>query len=187
MFMDDKAKIPIGEPSTPEAVTTHNRRALSTKKATQEASDHNYHVGNFTPSVNLVCAIPETIDESFYTGQIHVGIKDSVFEPSNSMRHVVELLSILRNQELKPYLTLFSDGGADHNVTFLFNQCMLLALFRIGDFDILKVGRCAPAQCYINPAERAMSLLNIGLQGMALERDHAGPFEKAISSCKSMK
>ena len=155
MFMDDKAKIPIGEPSTPEAVTTHNRRALSTKKETQKASDHNYHVGNFTPSVNLVCAIPETIDESFYTGQIHVGIKDSVFEPSNSMRHVVELLSILRNQELKPYLTLtlFSDGGADHNVTFLFNQCMLLALFRIGDFDILKVGRCA-CLLYTSPSPR---------------------------------
>ena len=82
------------------------------------------------------------------------------------MRHVVELLSILPNQELKPYLTLFSDSGADHNVTFLFDQCMLLALLRIGEFDILNVERCTSAQSYINPAERAMSLLNIGLQGI---------------------
>ena len=32
-----------------------------------------------------------------------------------------------------------------------------------------------------------MSLLNIGLQGLALERDHAGTFEPVIQSCKAMK
>ena len=32
-----------------------------------------------------------------------------------------------------------------------------------------------------------MSLLNIGLYGLALERGHAGAFEKIISSCKTMK
>ena len=138
--MDDKAKIPIGEPSTPEAVTTHNRRALSTKKATQEASDHNYHVGNFTPSVNLVCAIPETIDESFYTGQIHVGIKDSVFEPSNSMRHVVELLSILRNQELKPYLTLFQMAEQTTMLPFFSISACCWHCLELGILTFLKLG-----------------------------------------------
>ena len=69
----------------------------------------------------------------------------------------------------------------------MYVQCALLALFRIGDFDILNAGRCAPHQSYINPAERAMSLLNIGLQGLALERDHMGPFENVIKSTKSMK
>ena len=33
----------------------------------------------------------------------------------------------------------------------------------------------------------AMSLLNIGLQGMALEREHTGEFEKMFKSCNSMK
>ena len=32
-----------------------------------------------------------------------------------------------------------------------------------------------------------MSLLNIGLYGLALQRGHAGAFEKIISSCKTMK
>ena len=32
-----------------------------------------------------------------------------------------------------------------------------------------------------------MSILNIGLQGLALERNGAGAFEKEISSCQSMK
>ena len=187
--MDDKAKVPIGEPGTPEAATGHNRKTLTKKNMVQESSDHNYHLGNFTPSVNLVCDIPDSPSASFYSGQVHVGIKDSIFEQSNCLRHVVELLSVLRkeNDELQPILTIFSDGGGDHNIKFLYNQCMLLALFKLGDFDVLNAGRCAPAQSYINPAERAMSLLNIGLQGMAIERDHAGPYEKTITSCKTMK
>ena len=57
----------------------------------------------------------------------------------------------------------------------------------IGNFDVLNVGRCGPSQSYINPAERCMSLLNIGLYGLALERGHAGAFKKIISSCKTMK
>lgn len=57
---------------------------------------------------------------------------------------------------------------------------MLLALFRIGSFDVLNVGRCAPHQSHINPTERAMSILNIGLQRLALERDGICIFEPTI-------
>ena len=32
-----------------------------------------------------------------------------------------------------------------------------------------------------------MSLLNIGLYGLSLERGHAGAFKKTISWCKTMK
>ena len=141
-----------------------------------------------TPSVNLICDIPDSAKGSFYRGQVFVGIKDSVFEGSDPMRHIVELLSVLRANSLtSPYMVMFSDGGADYNLTFLFVQCVLLALFQILDLDLLNVGRCAPCQSYINPAERVMSILNIGLQGLALERDGAGAFEKVISSCQSMK
>ena len=87
-------------------------------------------------------------------------MKDSVFQGSDPIRHTIELIKVLRAEynQLPPYLVIFSDGGSD-----------LLALFQILDLDILNVGRCAPNQSYINPAERCMSLLNIGLQGMALE------------------
>ena len=188
--MDDKAKIPIGDPGSPEAATQHMNRALSTNKVTLEASDHNYHSCNLTPSVNLLIKdIPESPNESFYTGQPWVGIKDSIFEASNPLRHIVELITVLRseNYEFPPYLSLFSDGGGDHNITFLYVQCCLLALFVIGDFDVLNVGRCAPNQSFINPAERCMSLLNNGLQGLSLERDHTGPFEGVLKSCSTMK
>ena len=186
--MDNKAKIPVGEPGTPEPATSHMRKAVTTKNVTLEASDHNYHVTNLTPSVDLICDIPDTPFGSFYSGQVYVGLKDSIFEGSDPLRHVTELMSVLKreNERFSPYLVLFTDGGADHNLTFLYVQCVLLALFKIGDFDILNVGRCAPYQSYINPAERVMSVLNIGLQGLALDRDHAGVFENVLSSCKTM-
>ena len=40
---------------------------------------------------------------------------------------------------------------------------------------------------FVNPTERCMSLLNIGLQGLALEIDNAGPFESTIKSCSTIK
>ncbi len=97
-------------------------------------------------------------------------------------------MTVLRQEleELPPYLVFFSDGGADHNITFLFVQCVLLPLLKIGDFEILNVGSCAPHQSYINPAERCMSLLNIGMQGLALQRDEAGVYEATFKSCGSM-
>lgn len=191
VFMDDKAKIPVGDPACPEAATSHMRKALTTKPTTLESSDHNYHCGNLTPSVNLLCDIPDSPSESFYAGQIYVGLKDSVFQGSDPIRHVIELIGNLRaeykDSVIPPYLVLFTDGGADHNMTFLYVQCALLSLFRVLDLDILNVGRCAPNQSYINPAERCMSLLNLGLQGLATERDHVGEFENIIKSCSSMK
>ena len=103
---------------------------------------------NLTLSVDLICDIPDTLFGSFYSGQVYVRLKDSIFEGSDPLRHVTELLSVLKheNETFSPYLVLFTDGGTDHNLTFLYVQCILLALFKIGDFDVLNVGRCAPYQ-----------------------------------------
>ena len=64
----------------------------------------------------------------------------------------------------------------------------MLALFKVCNFDILNVGRCAPHHSFVNPAEKCMSLLNIGLQDLALERDNVGgTFESRVKSCSTMK
>ena len=44
--------------------------------------------------------------------------------------------------------------------------CLLKEL----DFDFMIAARCAPRQSYMNPAERIMSILNLGLQNGATER-----------------
>ena len=42
--------------------------------------------------------IPENIEGSFYRGEVHVGIKDNVFEPSKAWRHATELKAIFENR-----------------------------------------------------------------------------------------
>ena len=110
--MGDKAKIPVGEPGTPEAATIHQHRALWRSNIDLQASDHNYHSVNLTPSVILNCQIPDSPNSSFYTGQIFVGIKDSVFEGSDLVRHTIELLDVLRSEhnEFPSYLSIFTGG-----------------------------------------------------------------------------
>ena len=156
-----------------------------------EATDHDYHVGNLTPSVNLICDIPQEASDSFYSGQIYVGLKNSIFQASDPFRHAVELIDVLRKNyqdcQIPSFLCLLTDGGCDHSIKYLFVRCALLALFKVCNFDILNVGRCAPYHSFVNPAERCMSLLNIGLQGLALERDNAGPFESTLKSCGTIK
>ena len=119
--MHDKAKIPVSEPGTPEAATSHQRRVLSRSNMDLEASDHSYHFVNLTLSVILNCQIPDSPNSSFYTDQIFVGIKDSVFEGSDPVRHTIDLLDVLRSEhnEFPSYLSIFTDGGADHKITFL--------------------------------------------------------------------
>ena len=182
--MDDKSKIPIGEPGNPEAAITHMRKVLTTASIELEATDHDYHVRNLTPSVNLICDILQEPSDSFYSGQIYIGLKNSIFQASDPFRHAIELIDVLRNYyqdyQIPSFLCLFTDGGCDHNIKHLFVQCVLLAFFKVCNFDILNVGRCVPYHSFVNPAERCMSLLNIGFHGLALERDKAGPFQSTV-------
>ena len=58
------------------------KKALTTANITLEASDPNFHVASVTPSVNLICSICNEPLESFYGGQVYVGLKNSIFQPS---------------------------------------------------------------------------------------------------------
>ena len=68
-------------------------------------------------------------------------------------------------------MCLYTDGGPDHRTTFGSVQVSLLCLFIQSNFDMLIAMRTAPAQSWTNPAERIMSILNLGLQGVTLLRD----------------
>ena len=131
-----------------------------------------------------MCDIPPEASDSFYSGQIYVGLRNSIFQASYPFRHAVKLIDVLRNYyqdyQIPSFLCLFTDGGCDHNIKHLFVQCALIASFKVCNFDILNVGRCVPYHSFVNPAERCMSLLNIGLHGLALERDKAVPFQSTV-------
>ncbi|GBC24570.2 hypothetical protein GLOIN_2v1769008 [Rhizophagus irregularis DAOM 181602=DAOM 197198] len=101
--------------------------------------------------------------------------------------NLVPLLDIQPNftgPNIPPILCLYTDGGPDHQITFGSVQISLLCLFLRGNFDILIALRTAPYHSWANPAERIMSIINLGLQGVAIMRDEMSShleeiFEKA--------
>ena len=67
-------------------------------------------------------------------------------------------------------LLVLSDGGPDHRLSYGSVQVSLLALFFRLNLDMLIAVRTCPYQSWTNPAERVMSILNLALQNVSLER-----------------
>ena len=112
-------------------------------------------------------------------------MRDAVFSPSSALKHSQEVINIL--DKTRPVLALFTDGGPDHRPTLLSVQLALIALFRRLNLDMLVAARTAPGHSFVNPVERIMSLLNIALYGVALERSKmSAQFESVLSGCNSM-
>lgn len=188
--LDDKAKIPVGEPNSPMSTGVHQRPSIVAGSIRPLALDHDQASrGSLTPSVVLHCDIPTSGPASFYKGQLHVLVKDSVLEASNPFRHAVELCQTLRDSKyVSPILFAYTDGGADHRTTFRSVQLAWILVFMELDVDMVVAARTAPGHSYINPAERCMSTLNLALQNCALSRVLATDeqLEKRIKSCNTM-
>ena len=65
---DDKHAVHIGDPGTPLATLLRGRPVMTLKGSEPNASDHDWHRFNATPSVLLHNSIPESVEESFYKG-----------------------------------------------------------------------------------------------------------------------
>lgn len=65
---------------------------------------------------------------------------------------------------------MISDGGGDHRPTFVSVQLGFLSLCMKYNLSYIVAGRCAPCQSYIDPIERVMSVLNLGLQSVGVMR-----------------
>ena len=177
----------IGEPHCPistgvrgrqKAIVPHEGPSLS-------ALDHDFHVAGITPSVVFLSSIPSSIDESFFSGDVCIVTKDKAFQPSSPMRHARELQSIIADKfgdTYPPILFIYSDGGPDHRLTFGSVQVSLVCLFLRLNLDMIVAVRCAPHQCWTNLAERCMSILNLALQNVALQRE---PMPDDLEKCVS--
>ena len=130
--------------------------------------------------------VPESIAENFYTGDVYVGLKENAFQPSSPIRHMTELNCILSGMSEKPVLLLYTDGGPDHRLTYISVQISLIALFLEKNFDYLCAVRTPPYNSWKNPAERIMSILNIGLQSVGIMRTKTSSYEKELKSCNSL-
>eukprot|EP00957_Ditylum_brightwellii_P198216 15103783-Ditylum_brightwellii.AAC.1 len=63
------------------------------------------------------------------------------------------------------------DGGEDHNLTFKWSVVMNLGLFLAPPMDKFMATCGAASLSYLNTVKKAMSLLSIGLPGLALTLD----------------
>ena len=83
--LDNKHRIKVGEPGLPMTSVERGKKVLVSLNQTFEVCDHNFTCFSLIPSVTLLIDIPDKIDESWYEGEVHVGIKDAVFEPSSCL------------------------------------------------------------------------------------------------------
>ncbi|XP_052223762.1 uncharacterized protein LOC127839434 isoform X2 [Dreissena polymorpha] len=190
--VDDKSKVDIGEPGSAVSTGVRGKKSIVPVSSTLSALDHDMQSKlSLTPSVALKVGVPESIEESFYRGNVTVKYKDSVFQPSTPFRHAVEMEQILTkggaNDAVPPILMIFSDGGPDHRITYHSVKLALIVLFKKLNLDMLIAGRSAPGHSWLNPAERIMSILNLALQNAALIRAECRPeFETTLNGANSM-
>ena len=191
----DKAIVPLGNPGHPVStgVRAHHG-GLVGHEGKIVSLDHDFHLAGLIPSVCFCIDIPENPDDSFYDGNVYVTVKDKIFQQSSPQRHSRETVSIVRESysedgvnSTKPILIRYCDGGPDHRVTYRSVQLCCLVEFIALDLDMIVCARTAPSQSYHNPAERIMSLLNLALQNVALERTSMPPeFEMQAKSLNSL-
>ncbi|PKY18698.1 hypothetical protein RhiirB3_492222 [Rhizophagus irregularis] len=188
IFMDDKHRCKVGEPGYPVAAVERGKQVIVSCSKSFIVSDHDFTKCGIIPSVIMFCDIPTSIEESFYQGKVYAGLKDSIFQPSNPMRHNTELYNLLKNDDIQnPFLFIYTDGGPDHRVNYLRVQLSLISLFMSLDLDLLVAVRTPPGHSWKNPVERIMSILNLGLQCIGLMRTEMDKeFEELIKCCNSM-
>ena len=137
--------------------------------------------------------IPQSPLDSFFSGQVYVVNKNKVTQPSSALRHSAELLKIVLQEccatsSNKSVLVVMSDGGPDHRLSYGSVQVALLALFICLNLDVLKAVHTCPYQSWSNTAERVMSLLNLALQNVSLERQAMSEeCEKLVHNVKTVK
>ena len=188
LCMDDKHRVKVGEPGVPVAAAERGQRVLVSSTQSFHVCDHDFTRFSIIPTVLLKIDIPATVDGSWYDGQVYVGLKEAVFEPSSALRHSTELYhTLLTDIADKPVLFLYTDGGPDHRTTYVSTQLSLIALFINFNLDYLCAARTAPHHSWRNPVERMMSILNLGFQSIGLMRSEMSETaEAALKNCNSV-
>lgn len=128
------------------------------------------------------------MDGSWLRGQVFVTLKNNIFEASEANKTLAEIMECL--SDCKPNVWLHADGGGEHHVGHPSVIAAAICFFRnMHDrVDRLIKTRGCPYHSYLHEVERVMSILNLGLYGVAMERpriDHdryPGMEEKFVSS-----
>ena len=91
--------------------------------------------------------------KSHFIGKVSVCLMDGVFQASSPLRHSAELHRLLQSLPINPILCLYTDGGPDHQITYISVQISLICLFCALNSDMLITARTAPQNSFRNPVE----------------------------------
>ena len=163
--------------------------SITPKLVTLEALDHDIHKSPLTPNVALRCNIPASTDKSFVRGYNYYTVSDSIFQSSSPFRHGVILCKIIKELEhVPPILMKYTDVGTDQRNTLVSFNVASIYLFKELDLDFMIAVRRGPGHSCMNPVDRIMSILNLGLQNVATERAPCDDesIEKKVKKCNSM-
>lgn len=186
LFCDDKANVSVGEPGSPVSTGVRGKKSIVPSSTTLVALDHDMTKASLTPSVILQCRVPDSIENSFVQGKVTVSVNDSVFQSSSPFRHAVSIIKVLEQEENLPLALLkFTAEGTDQRNTLESVKCASICVFKELNLDMMILGRCAPGHSFVSPAERVMSILNLALQNVALERKET-MHETQLKNCNSM-
>ncbi len=82
--IDDKHRVKVGEPDFPVAAAERGREVIVSMNDTLAVGDHDFTKFSLIPSVVFVVDIPESMETgSWYAGDVVVGLKDAIYEPSS--------------------------------------------------------------------------------------------------------
>jgi hypothetical protein len=185
---DDKAKKPVGDRVAVSMTVQFNNKAIvplePSGRNSVAAADHDWKYANIVPSV--VTLHSNTLNDmtgSFFcgdaengTGEIEVTLRDAVFEGATVFGHIAQIKKYFEDRLTRDgvlvldVFVLQTDGGPDHNTTFLRTQLafIVLCLLVIGHQPWVVI-QGVPHGSYLNKIKHAMSILNIALMHVALQ------------------
>ena len=210
---DDKSSIGVGRDIAVQATSKQSTSSIMPVGTSLLACDHDYVVEKVVASVLHWMNVGESENESMYSGgenghgRTQVPLHDATLEKSTGFKHMAHLFQAINERSKQncvecegdddnwtdyiPYVVMNeTDGGPDHNIQFLSNKLACVAFFLMTPIDRLLMIRGCPGLSRRNVVERAMSLLNIGLSGLALNIERINLpriFIKMLEKCNSMK
>lgn len=104
--------------------------------------------------------------------QVYVTIKDNLFEASEAKKNLAEIALLLWWEGVNPNVWIHADGVGDHHVGHpsVIASTINMYLKMNGIVDRLVKTRGCPCHSYLHEVERVMSILNLALYGVAMER-----------------
>ncbi|KNC84761.1 hypothetical protein SARC_03032 [Sphaeroforma arctica JP610] len=190
---DDKSAILIGDSGVPVQANARQKKGITDASAHLTSSDHNFVRQMVSAAVALTVEVPETRADArdvrnWYKGTCHTLLRDLVFEHSSAARHVADLIkNTLIFERENPTLGLYTDGGPDHNTTYISAILAMISCWSLMNLDMLVAMRTPAGLSIRNSVEHCMSTLTLGLNGCSFMRKQMTPAqENIIKSCITM-